>query len=370
MQTWYIGLLSGTSADGIDAGLFRFDGNRCETGATLTTPYPDALRRDLLEAICNPARCTVDVVGALDTRIGERFMTAAAGLLAKAGIESRRVRAIGSHGQTLRHRPDARRPFTLQVGDPNIIAAGTGIVTVADFRRRDVALGGEGAPLACAFHSQFLASPDEARAVVNIGGIANVTVLPAGEGKIAGFDTGPGNTLLDAWIGRHREQPYDPEGQWAAQGRPVRSLLDVLLRDPYFDRPPPKSTGFEHFNLGWLDEVLQDGWTAARTEDIQATLAALTARTICDALKKSAPETARVLVCGGGVHNRDLMRRLREELAPLPVDSTADFGVDPDWVEAATFAWLAGRCLDGLAGNLPEVTGATRETILGGVWYP
>ncbi len=369
MGDLYIGLNSGTSMDGIDAGLFEIDERHCITSATLSSDYPPELRQELLEASRHPERCSPDALGRLDTWVGQCFARAAMRLVEKNAAPWSRVRAIGSHGQTIRHQPEGMRPFTMQIGDPNVIAAQTGATTVADFRRRDVALGGQGAPLASAFHRGYLASPAEPRAVVNIGGIANVTVLPAGDAKIAGFDTGPGNTLLDAWAQSRTNRPFDAGGQWSDSGRCLGDLLDVLLRDPYFSRLPPKSTGFEYFNLGWVEKHLPTDTTAA-AEDVQATLAALTARTIAGAIRQHAPGTARVLVCGGGVHNAALMRRLAEELAPVPVESTANHGIDPDWVEAATFAWLAARCLDGLPGNLPEVTGASRSTILGGIYPP
>jgi anhydro-N-acetylmuramic acid kinase len=369
MGELYIGLNSGTSMDGIDAGLFEIDESRCATTATLSTDYPPELRQELLDASRHPERCTLDALGRLDTWVGQCFAGAATRLVEESGISWSRVRAIGSHGQTIRHQPEADKPFTMQVGDPNVIAARTATTTVADFRRRDLAFGGQGAPLASAFHRRYLSSPDEDRAVVNIGGIANVTVLPRGSAEVAGCDTGPGNTLLDAWAQSRANRPFDAGGQWGDSGHCLENLLATLLRDPYFSRSPPKSTGFEYFNLAWLEQRLPpDGKAAA--EDVQATLAALTARTIGDAIRRQASGTARVLVCGGGVHNDSLMRRLSRELAPVPVESTASHGVDPDWVEAATFAWLARRCLDRQPGNLPEVTGASRQTILGGVFFP
>jgi anhydro-N-acetylmuramic acid kinase len=263
------------------------------------------------------------------------------------------------------------RPFTLQIGDPNIIAAGTGLTTVADFRRRDMALGGEGAPLATAFHKWFLADREENRVVLNIGGIANITVLPAAEGTVFGFDTGPGNTLLDAWIQSSRDRQYDSNGDWGSSGQVSSGLLNGLLSDPYFGSLPPKSTGFEYFNLEWLKRIIAgvSNLGSVGDEDVQATLTALTATSVAAAVRQYAPATRRLLACGGGVHNAGLMRRLKEQLPDVLVESTDDYGLDADWVEAATFAWLAKRCLDGEPGNLPEVTGASRATILGAV-YP
>jgi anhydro-N-acetylmuramic acid kinase len=371
MKNLYVGLLSGTSMDGIDAGLFEIDESSCTTKATLTQEYPGALRTELLDASRNPGNCDVDTIGRLDNWVGECFMQAAEALIARNNVDKSLIRAIGSHGQTIRHQPRSDRPFTLQIGDPNVIAAGTGLTTVADFRRRDMALGGEGAPLTTAFHKWFLANPEESRVVLNMGGIANITVLPAGTGTVFGFDTGPGNTLLDAWIQSRKDRRYDSNGVWAESGRVSADLLAALLDDPYFRSPPPKSTGFEYFNLAWLQQgiakasKLESIWD----EDVQATLTALTATTIADAIRKHAPVTRRVLACGGGIHNAALMRRLKEQLPSVVLESTAGYGIAPEWVEAATFAWLAKRCLDGKPGNLPDVTGASRQTLLGGVYY-
>lgn len=368
-QSLYIGLMSGTSMDGIDAGLFRIDERHCSTVSTTSLAYPAQLREELERTSRNPRECTVDVLCHLDQWTGECFCAAAEQLISESGAERAEIRAIGSHGQTLRHRPRAARPFTLQIGDPNIIAAGTGLTTVADFRRRDLALGGEGAPLASAFHEWLMSDERENRVVLNLGGIANVTILPAHGGRVTGFDTGPANGLLDAWIRHDQKKPLDFGGRWADTGRVSRELLDALLADPYFDASPPKSTGFEHFNLAWLEEALSQHETELPPEDVQATLTVLSARTIADALRRHAAATDRVLACGGGVRNDSLMRRLREELGAIPVETTAGAGVEPDWVEAATFAWLAKCCLDGLPGNLPSVTGASRSAVLGAIYH-
>ena len=371
MNAFYIGLMSGTSMDGIDAGLFEFGERTCTTKATLSFEYPPALRAELQDASRNPGRCDVDIVGRLDNWVGECFMQAAESLIDQSGVERAQLRAIGSHGQTLRHQPRSERPFTLQIGDPNIIAAGTGVTTVSDFRRRDLALGGEGAPLATAFHKWFLSDPDEDRVVLNIGGIANITVLPAAEGAVFGFDTGPGNTLLDAWIQSRKGESFDKNGNWGGSGRVSDDLLAALLSDPYFRCRPPKSTGFEYFNIAWLQKSVADvtKLESIWDEDVQATLTTLTATTIADAIHRYAPQTRRVLACGGGVHNGLLMRRLKEQLPGTVVESTAGHGIEPEWVEAATFAWLAKRCLERQPGNLPDVTGASRQTVLGGVYY-
>jgi len=367
----YIGLLSGTSMDGIDAGLFEIGEHTCTTRSTLSFEYPQDLRAELQHASRQPGSCHVDMVGRLDNWVGDCFMQAAKQLLVQSGVDPASVRAIGSHGQTLRHLPRADRPFTLQIGDPNIIAAGTGLTTVADFRRRDLALGGEGAPLATAFHKWFLSDADEHRVVLNIGGIANITMLPPRSGTVFGFDTGPGNTLLDAWIQSKKNLGFDSNGNWASSGHVSGDLLSALLADPYFRCPPPKSTGFEYFNLAWLQKGIAEvtRLESIRDEDVQATLVELTAESVAAAIRQYAPGAERVLACGGGVHNGLLMRRLKEHLPGAVVESTAGHGIEPEWVEAATFAWLAKRCLDRQPGNLPDVTGASAQTVLGGVYY-
>jgi anhydro-N-acetylmuramic acid kinase len=365
----FVGLMSGTSMDGIDAVLVEFGDHRCEIRASLSAQYPDELRAALINASQAPAECAVDVIGKLDHWVGECFRDAALALLKQCNVSAADVAAIGSHGQTLRHQPHAERPFTLQIGDPNIIAAGTGITTVADFRRADVALGGEGAPLTPAFHQWLFADPEVSRAVLNIGGIANVTILLVSSKAVTGFDTGPGNTLLDGRARQDLEKPYDEDGAWAAEGTVSEELLQLLLSDQYFAAPAPKSTGFEYFNDAWLKAKISSlGKTEQAPVDIQATLAELTARTIATAILENAPEVKEVLLCGGGVHNKDLLRRLADCLGGRKIASTADFGLHPDWVEAAAFAWLAGRRLQGKTGNLPEVTGASRPAVLGALY--
>jgi anhydro-N-acetylmuramic acid kinase len=365
----FIGLMSGTSMDGIDAALVNFGDHRCNVSATCAIPYPDDLRNELLAASRKPAECTIDRIGHLDCWVGDCFRDAALRLIADAGVDATSITAIGSHGQTLRHQPRAARPFSIQVGDPNVIATGTGITTIADFRRRDIAAGGEGAPLAPAFHRWLFSDPDRNRAVLNIGGIANVTMLSAGSDKVIGFDTGPGNSLLDGWIRSHRDLPFDEDGQWAKQGTIDEKLLGTLLADPYFEQPPPKSTGFEYFNGGWVrNKIAGLGGAGKAANDVQATLAELSARTIATSILKFAPDIDDVLICGGGVHNSDLLGRLRTYLSGVNVTSTEEYGLHPDWVEAAAFAWLAKRCLEGLPGNLPDVTGADSAQVLGAIY--
>jgi anhydro-N-acetylmuramic acid kinase len=367
MDSLYIGLMSGTSMDGIDAAMVQFGDRRCRVIATYSHQYAEELRTALLSATRDPERCTVDMVGRLDNWVGESFRDAALNLMTEAATDADKIVAIGSHGQTIRHQPRIDRPFTFQIGDPNIIAAGTGVTTVADFRRRDLALGGEGAPLLPPFHHWLFADSDSNRVVLNVGGIANITILPAGSDEATGFDTGPGNTLLDAWIQVSKGQKFDRDGGWAKSGKISSELLNLLLRDPYFALPPPKSTGFEYFNLMWLRQALSEIGDIAAA-DVQATLCALTARTVADAIGNHAPATDELLVCGGGIDNSELIRWIASALPAIQVHSTADFGLEPDWVEAAAFAWLAKRCLDGEYGNLPAVTGASRAAILGGIY--
>ncbi len=350
--------MSGTSLDGLDAALVSFSPPRLL--ASHRAPFPASLQRELL-ALCRPGRDEIRRLMAMDVALGRLSARAVHGLLRKAGIQAEKVRAIGSHGQTIRHNPQGAYPSSLQIGDPNIIAELTGITTVADFRRRDMAAGGEGAPLVPAFHRAIFPADST---VVNIGGMANATCL-AMDGR--GFDTGPGNVLMDAWARRHLKAPFDQGGRWAASGRVHQGLLERLLSEPFFARPPPKSTGRELFNLPWLDGILA-GMDPIPPGDVQATLAELTAASIAGALKRwSSP--GRIWVCGGGVHNAHLMERLACLLSPCPVASTADLGVDPDWVEAMAFAWLARETLNARPGNVPRATGARHPALLGGI-YP
>lgn len=370
MADLFLGLISGTSADGIDVALMRFE-PRTELVAARTVSYPSDLRERIL-ALMHAESLPVDAFGALDIEIGECFARAALDLLNEVGIAPDSVRALGSHGQTVRHRPWSTPAFTLQIGDPNSIAEISGITTVADFRRRDMAAGGQGAPLVCALHAALFADPSESRAILNLGGIGNFTLLQPGR-PVRGFDTGPANCLLDGWALRHLGRACDLGGDFAASGRVNADLLSQLLGDDYFARRLPKSTGREHFHLQWLDHHLS-GHESLAPADVQATLLQLSARSIAQALQQHAPETARVLVCGGGVHNPILLQRLAAELEaclgrPCPVEITAEHGLDPDFVEAAAFAWLARQTLAGKPGNCAEVTGAAGPRVLGAVYF-
>ncbi len=369
MQTdLFIGLISGTSMDGIDAALVRFDDHHCQVLESSCTAYPTALRDRLAAATADPATCGLHAFGAIDAGLAQTFAQAATGLLDRSGYTRGEITAIGSHGQTLLHAPDAGEPFSLQAGDPGRIAVLTGIPTVGDFRNADLALGGQGAPLVPAFHRWLFAQPGETRAVLNLGGIANLTVLTA-TGETLGFDTGPANVLLDGWIRRHLRQDYDENGQWAGTGKVDETLLNRLLDDTYFLRPAPKSTGPEYFNLDWLHRHLQTLGAALSPQDVQATLCELTARSVADALDAYAPLQA-VAVCGGGARNTDLLRRLRQRLPDVQLDKTDAWGLSADWVEAASFAWMARERLAGRSTSLPAVTGARAAASLGGVYLP
>ena len=366
---YYLGLISGTSADGIDAALVRFDGDathaRPELAFGRTYPWDPALRARLVELGQRTAMLTLDEVGELDVRIGRAFAQAAKAAIEASGVATADIAAIGSHGQTLRHRAQGEIPFTLQLGDPSTIAERCGLRVVADFRRRDVAAGGHGAPLVPAFHAATLHSDAEDRAALNLGGIANFTLLPA-NGAVRGFDTGPANGLMDAWCLRHSGQAYDTGGGFAAQGRIDEALLARLLDEPWFALPPPKSTGRDQFHLAWMESKLRGDVAPA---DVQATLLALSVRTIADALRAAQPHTQRVIACGGGVHNPLLMAALAAAMPGSVVESSAMHGLDPDFVEAMAFAWLARETLAGRPGNLPAVTGAAGPRVLGAI-YP
>jgi anhydro-N-acetylmuramic acid kinase len=363
MPGLFIGLISGTSMDGVDAALVQFDDQSpLKLRATYCHPFPDPIRAELADAIGKPRQLSALDMMRLDARLGEVFAEAAIGLMAQAAVKPSDVEAIGSHGQTLYHAADEDPRITIQIGNPALIAERAGIDVIADFRAADLAAGGQAAPLAPAIHATLLRTESEDRAVVNIGGIANLTVLPADPSKpVLGFDTGPGNCLMDDWIDHCKSSRYDSDGQWAASGKVQADLLERLLTDHYFGRTPPKSTGRETFDLDWLKTRLDGSETA---EDVQATLCELSARTITDAIA-SVGGAQRVLICGGGVHNLDLLQRLATMMQPVPVESTECVGLAPDWVESILLAWLARQHELAEPGNIPEVTGAAGPRILG-----
>jgi anhydro-N-acetylmuramic acid kinase len=365
MRELYVGLISGTSIDGVDAVLTQIDESSCVIRSAATTEYPEQLLARVRKLIETP-QTTLRELGTLDHALGRFFARCACELIERAGVARSEVEAIGHHGQTVFHEPAGEEPFTMQIGDPNIVAARTGITTVADFRRIDMAVGGQGAPLVPAFHAWRFTDASEARAVVNIGGIANITALAPGRSPL-GFDTGPGNTLLDLWVRRCRGEPYDSNGRWASSGRVDAALLEAFLAEPYFAAAAPKSTGRELFHMAWLDARLATARAPAEA-DVQATLAELTAATIVTAIGDNLPDCSRVIVCGGGAHNADLLARIQRRMRAR-VETTDSYGISPDWVEGAAFAWLARARLRTLAGNVPSVTGARRSAVLGGVYW-
>lgn len=360
-KDFFIGLMSGTSADGIDVVIVQFAKQGFEIIAQAFSPFSAELQNEIIR-FNQPAENELNRLGELDTKLGQLFANAVNSLLVKAKLAASDIKAIGSHGQNVRHHPQELYPFTLQIGNPHIIAAQTGITTVADFRRKDVALGGQGAPLAPAFHDALFRAPDKNRIVLNIGGIANMTYLGC-EQETLGFDTGPGNCLMNAWCLRHRQQPFDDNGNWAKQGKVNNTLLQKLLSDPYFSKANPKSTGREYFNLNWLSGQLNGTEDAI---DVQATLLALTVHSISADIKRQG-KIDEVIVCGGGVHNTYLMQCLQQQLEHCKIYSSAQLHVDPNSLEAVLFAWLAKQRMNHLPGNLPSVTGAKQLAVLGAI---
>jgi anhydro-N-acetylmuramic acid kinase len=360
----YLGLISGTSMDAIDAALVDFDVEPLRVVATSATAFEPELKSRVSALIDRADSVALDEVGQIDVELGRAFARVALDLMQSAGVNAGQITAIGSHGQTLRHRPDLPAPFTWQIGDPNTLAEMTGVAVVADFRRRDVAAGGQGAPLLPVFHDQVFRSDGEDRVIANLGGIANITILSRDAG-VTGFDTGPANRLLDAWISLHEGKDFDAGGAWAATGRVDETLLNELLDEPYLRAAPPKSTGRELFNMPWLRTKL--GLFPRRPCDVQATLQQYTARSVADALRQYAPGAA-LYVCGGGARNVNLLHAISLLIAPNRVASTAALGLDPDYVEAIAFAWFAKRTLAGQTSSAGSVTGAKGARILGGIY--
>ena len=373
MTAIYIGVMTGTSMDGVDIVAASFD--PLQLHATLTLTFDPDLRDELM-ALTLPDDNEIDRMGKADVALAKMIGEGINMLIEQHQLDRGQIRAIGSHGQTIRHRPE--HGFTLQIGDPNIITEITKIPVVSDFRRRDMAAGGQGAPLVPAFHQALFQHESIHRVILNLGGIANVSLLPAGAPEqVSGFDTGPANILMDAWCHRYTGQPYDENGNWAAYGQPIRNLLERLQAHEFFAKEPPKSTGREDFNLDWLDDQLMD-WRNDELaydeledtpENVQATLLKLTTRAIKKAIYRSSMDTGEVYVCGGGAYNSQLLEQLRWRLRKhqWTVQSTADLGLSPTWVEATAFAWLAMRFVEYLSGNLPAVTGADGYRILGSI---
>lgn len=370
MTEYFIGLMSGTSIDGIDAALIAVSAAGIKTIATLGYPIPATLRTQLID-IFSPGDNEIVRMGQLDNEVGMLFTEAALALLAKANFEASDIIAIGSHGQTIRHYPEYPLHFTLQIGNPNLIAEKTTITTVADFRRRDMVMGGQGAPLTPIFHNHIFRTHETDRIILNIGGMANISVLPSEiDTPVTGFDTGPGNCLMDGHIQLYfPDKAFDRNGEWAKNGSVNELLLRTLLNEPYLKLSAPKSTGKELFNLIWLQEHLQQLSQTIKPVDVQATLLEYTAQTISQAIAIQTIKKGEIIVCGGGCHNTALMHRLSELNQNFIIRNSTVYGIDPDFVEAIAFAWMAHATLNRLPSNLPTVTGASKPVILGGVYY-
>ncbi len=366
MPEYYIGLMSGTSMDALDAVLVDLSTTTPHLETSISRPLPRELRQQLI-ALTTPDTNEIERSAQADRQLGQFSAETIDTLLKQSAVTATQVKGIGSHGQTIRHSPESSPSYTVQIGDGNTIAQLTGITTVTDFRRRDMVVGGQGAPLVPAFHSALYREEDKTRVILNLGGIANISILSHDSHiPVSGFDTGPANILLDSWCQTQCGEPFDENGEWAMSGHILPELLQTLLDDPYFQRPPPKSTGREYFNLDWLRPRLP---LNAKPADVQATLSELTARTIADAITQYCPGSAELIVCGGGAYNAHMMRRLQANLPTVNVFSSAETGIEPRWMEAMAFAWLAHQTLHHLPGNLPAVTGASEPVILGAI-YP
>ncbi len=361
-----IGMLSGTSRDGVDAVLVNFNGESMDILHALCTPYPTAIRQTLDQLLATGEPPAAKLAQLLDENLAFFFARVAQNLVREAGLEMRDIRAIGSHGQNVWHRPGDEPPLSIQLGKGDLIARNTGTTVVNDFRSADIQAGGEGAPLAPLLHTVIFRSDSENRAILNLGGIANLTLLPAG-GDVSGFDCGPGVCLMDEWIHRQLQQDFDNRGRWAATGQADTGLLDRMLADPYFSRSPPKSTGLEYFSMAWLDRMLSQAPPSAA--DVQATLVELSVASVVRSLGETGlPD--RLLVCGGGVHNDYLMLRLAAALPAVAVELTSGYGTDPDWVEGVLFAWLARERLSERAQDTARITGAKHPVLLGEIHQP
>ena len=369
IPTVYIGLMSGTSLDAVDAVAVNVEHNNFNLIGSYSQSMPSHVRTAILQ-LCDPEQGSVKMLTETDYLLGKLYAATALKLIETLGLNASQVAAIGCHGQTVRHIAPGYGEITtsLQIGNANILCADTGIPVVADFRRKDMALNGQGAPLVPAFHRQIFASNEKNRVILNIGGIANITVLPK-DGHCLGFDTGPGNMLMDIWSQTHLGKAYDNGGEWAKSGSVHAQLLKEFRRCDFFSQPPPKSTGRELFNQQWLDKQLAD-YADISPQDVQATLLALTTETICDAINGLENAVEEVYVCGGGAFNCTLMGALDITLSRASVTSTEALGIAPNWVEACAFAWLAKQRIEGKPGNIKEVTGASRETVLGALYLP
>lgn len=377
MSEYYVGLMSGTSVDSIDAIIVDLSNDKIQLCETHSHAIPDNLRRDVI-ALFEPGDNEIDRLGAIDIAMGQLFAQAALQVIKKAGLTPSQVKAIGSHGQTIRHRPSTglkssarveidNNGFTLQIGDPNTLAELSGVTTVADFRRRDMACGGQGAPFAPAFHQAMMPDNVNTAVFLNMGGIANITLMH-NQSIVCGFDTGPANCLMDAWIQQHKHQSYDSEGTWAKSGHVNKVLLAKLLTDGYFSRPPPKSTGREQFTLVWLERHLTNISTELSSVDIQATLLALSSHSIAGAIKALPNQPSVVYCCGGGTKNLALIEALELQCPDYIFTDTTELGIAPSWIEASAFAWFAQRTMTGQTLDLQAVTGANAKRVAGAIY--
>ncbi len=363
----YIGLISGTSADGIDAVAADLSDDQFQIAAFCTYPYSDELNQQLQPLLDAEHDIDLNTLGLIDAKIGDAFADAAKQIIHTAGWHSKNIAAIGSHGQTIIHSPDTNPPFSLQLGDANRIADQTGLTVVADFRRADLAAGGQAAPYAPLIHRALFQTIDTNQAVVNTGGIANVSWLSADTDQpVIGFDSGPANCLMNAWCRQHLQQPFDDQGQWAASGQPQTRLLENWLADEYFARPYPKSTGREYFTLDWLKNRTPN-LSGYQPQDIQATLLQLTVISIRDAIQQCG-DADKVIICGGGAHNLHLMKSLSEAMPGIPVTTTDALGISADAIEALLFAWLAKQRLQHQFIDTRSITGANRPVLLGNLF--
>lgn len=367
-REYYIGCISGTSLDGLDLAIVSFEEDDCKVVFSSCAKIPRKLQENL-SSLCSPGTNEIERLGRADVEFGRFIGDSVNSLLASSAFDRSQIKAIGSHGQTIRHRPNIDYPFSIQIGAASAISEITGITTVADFRMADIMTGGQGAPLVPAFHHQVFSSNKSKRIIVNLGGISNISVLPQqGETQpIFGYDVGPANTLMDRWIEKHLGKRYDEDGRWARTGITLPPLLSNMLSDEYFSRATPKSTGREYFNMAWLEKMLTN---SERAEDVQRTLLELTATTLADAIKQENNDgPAELYICGGGAHNRLLIERIHALSGADQLSKTDDLGIPVDDVEAAAFAWLARETLEGRPGNLPSVTGAKKPKVLGAIYH-
>jgi anhydro-N-acetylmuramic acid kinase len=370
-SSFYIGLMSGTSADGIDAALLEFSKSQFHIRGNASINLPDSIR-EAINKLCNNGTDELNTAAQLGIVLSNLNASLVNSLLSDLALFPEQISAIGYHGQTIRHLPGAEHPYSIQIGCPSTLAFKTKITTITDFRMADICAGGQGAPLVPAFHEFAFKKKNTNRVVVNLGGIANLTFLPGNpEQPVIGFDTGPGNTLLDAWIKQHKAVNFDNNGSWAKNGTLIPELLDSMMADSYVHKPTPKSTGKEHFNLKWLN-ILLANYAHLSPEDVQRTLLEFTSHSIAIHIKaiiqEHSAKDCEIYLCGGGIKNTQLIQSLQDQLPEITLQSTAELGIDPQLVECAAFAWLARQTINKLPGNLPAVTGASEKRILGGIY--